>query len=529
MILSLALLTRASSIEELFMHDESSDSDDFKPKYVDFATLSLLTGEPSIDEAYYRQHDLQDGVGFNPRYVDHPTLALLTSEPDIEESFCQDSPPGTAGSKIKYVDSEDTFRETAYSPGSFLATLGQMFGVCNTWETPRLGFVVDTTSLLYTSLDALYQTQNLFDYMSDSVRTESDVADDVSDTSNEDEDDLSTSLPTKLHYYHADTEQSIAYTTFNQLFMNSDSEDIMLGVHRDDNDFELVDGVLEIGELPSGGDAKGFGLPSQEESDFEGFDFDLGEPTLAPARPARLRSIKGLSSYSSVPRKFSRRHRRLTASTQLDAILETPSSEDEAPLSPTSSDGMMDFSDRRGFAQPLQTRRTDFLDDEDSDVNPEVPQYADSSDSFDREPADSTLMLPVIDHVAEDSENNDLYDDDPVGEFEPELSLVSPTLPVEPPMASAADPNFDTRSTADYDHDTGIIEGMETETMQLIAYIFACLNDGRLTELPALVCDLQWALSYLADTFPRRAGFTLLKRLGTTVEVLLELVVTPGN
>jgi hypothetical protein len=232
---------------------------------------------------------------------------------------------------------------------------------------------------VYTSLEALYQTQHPFDSVSGLACAQSDVADEVSDTSDDGEDELSMSLPTELHYCDADTQQSVAYTAFNQLFIDSDSEDIMLGVHRDDNDFndefELVDSIIEIGELPSPGDRDGLEMYFQEVNDFEGFnmDFDLGKPTLIPANPARLRSVKDLHSYSFVPRKSARRRQWLAVSTRLDGILEASSGGDEAPPNLASSDDPMDFSNHRGFAQPLQNRRRNFLDGEDSGDYLEVP------------------------------------------------------------------------------------------------------------------------------------------------------------
>jgi hypothetical protein len=412
---------------------------------------------------------------------------------------------------------EGSFPDAADSQCSYLATPGQLSGLCNVSQTPGLDSVLDNDSLMCTHPDAMRRTQNPFDHVSDIVCAQSDAANDVLDKSidGDDDDELSMALPTELYYRDANTEKSVAYTAFNQLVIDSDSEDIMLGVHRDDNDFddnfELADGVLEIGELTSDGDANGSEVPSQEGSDFEGFEFDPGEQFLAPgtARPVRLRSVRDLSSYSHVPRKFVRRHRRLTANTRPDAILEAPSDEDEMPPSPASSDGEMDFSNRRGFAQPLLTRRNNFLDDEDSYDDPKAPQYADTSDSSDPEPTKSVTILPVVDQTAEQSDNSDLYN--------------------EPVEHSESKPKPDTFSTADYNHDTEIIEGIETEVMQLIAYMFECLSDDRSAQLPALVCDLQWALSYLANTFQRRAGFTLMERLGTTIEVLLERVVTSSH
>jgi hypothetical protein len=529
---TLALLTRPSSIEEAPLQGECCLESDIVPhKYVDFATLALLTGVPNIDEGEYLQHNSHDGVGFNPRYVDYPTLALLTGEADIEEPFCLDASLNSAGSKLKYVDhlavltgksnkdgvSEGSLPDAADSQCSYLATPGHLSGLCNVSQTPRLDPILDNDSLMCTDPDAMRRTQNPLDRVSDIVCTQSDAANDVLDKSidGDDDDELSMTLPTELYYRDANTEKSVAYTAFNQLVIDSDSEDIMLGVHRDgndfDDDFELADGVLEIGELTSDGDADGSEVPSQEGSDFEGFEFDPGEQFLASstARPVRLRSVRDLSSYSHVPRKFVRRHRRLTANTRPDAILEAPSDEDEMPPSPASSDGEMDFSNRRGFAQPLLTRRNNFLDDEDSYDDPKVPQCAATPDSTDPEPIESVPNLSVVEQTAKQSNNSDLYD--------------------EPVAHSESKPKPDTCSTADYNHDTEIIEGIETEVMQLIAHMFECLSDDRSAQLPALVCDLQWALSYLANTFQRRAGFTLMERLGTTIEVLLERVVTSSH
>jgi hypothetical protein len=130
-------------------------------------------------------------------------------------------------------------------------------------------------------------------------------------------------------------------------------------------------------------------------------------------------------------------------------------------------------------------------------------------DASDSEPANATLASPVIDRITERSIDYELYEN-PVEHSAQELPRNSPTLPDDSPMASAADPSLGTGSTADYDHDTEIIEAMETEIILLIANIFECLNDGRFAELTALISDLEWGLSELANTFPR---FSLIQQL----------------
>jgi hypothetical protein len=385
-------------------------------------------------------------------------------------------------------------------------------------EVPCLSPVFDTANFKYPSNIALDQFLDYSNNTSSIVCKHSDAADDVSDKLNDEANDLFVASPTELAYYDADTQQSIMYTVINQLLMNQETDEVVPRVHRADRDFDddlfdLVDSILEIGELPASDNDTGLGLLSPHGDDFEAFDFEFNgvhcRTALNPPANAMQHSLGSLSSYSLAKQRQSKNRLQLTVNTQLDAIVEISSEDDKAPPSSSSSEASNGFADRRGFVRTMSARCIDFLDDGESDGDLDVPESVDPSYASESESLEPRPTPPTVSHVRE------LFED-PIWYSQPDLFLSFPKTPLD----------SHTLSLGECILDVEILESIEVEIVQLIAYIFQCLNGGRLSEAQVLGGDLQWALSALADTFP---SLRLMARLGTTVETLLKRNAASGT
>jgi hypothetical protein len=173
-----------------------------------------------------------------------------------------------------------------------------------------------------------------------------------------------------------------------------------------------------------------------------------------------------------------------------------------------SSDASIDFADYRGFVRPLETRRGDFLNDEDSGDDHDTSQSATPLDGSAVTSPNSTPVYPAVESAFE------LFEDI-VWHHGVILELtfpLTPTGPYSPAAHAIPDPK--------------ILEALETEILKHIECIFQCINNGRFAELQALVSDLQWALGAIADVFP---SFGMLRHMGIIVETLLGLVVASDS
>lgn len=162
----------------------------------------------------------------------------------------------------------------------------------------------------------------------------------------------------------------------------------------------------------------------------------------------------------------------------------------------------MDFGDRRGFVEQVSARRTDFLDDEDSDDDLGVLQSATSSESSDSISSCATPTSHVSEYISE------LFSG-PIWQGEADYNLNFPVTPPAPysPLLPADGPS-----------DAEILNSIEIEVLGLIEYMLECIHGGRYFELQNLGSDLQWAMTAITEVYP---SLGLLKPLGTTVEILL--------
>jgi hypothetical protein len=379
-------------------------------------------------------------------------------------------------------------------------------------ESPCLGAFFNAAQQQYTTFTALDQLLQYPQHVSSIICAQSDAADDVSDMSEEDIDELRMVQASELHYFDADKQQHVTYTAFNQLLMDPD-EDTVSRIHRmddvfdDDPDLEAV--LLEIGEPPSNDEAAECEVVSPPASAFEDFGFELevlqNQPELNTNNLMQFQSIDSLQSFW---RSKSVKRPKLTVVTQLETITEVPSDGDvgSASCSTPSSDASIDFADHRGFVQALPTRRADFLDDEDSGDELEGPQSVscpvDSDELFLSVPTSSSDLVEDFYEVFSDA----------IWHCEPDLYL---SFPVNGPA----------ESTDHFPH-PDLLEEFEIEINVLIAFIFECINDGRSDQLPTLGSDLHWALGALAGEY---LGFALVERLGAAVEILLERTAASGS
>jgi hypothetical protein len=284
------------------------------------------------------------------------------------------------------------------------------------------------------------------------------------------------------------------------------------------SDFAATAGLLETGELSGNDMVDGLDIAVVDNSDLAGFDFSLdpvapvgaqSQTTPIMVSSSEPRSVRTLRSYSSSGRR-SRSRPHLVVNTHLADVIEISSSEGRASsASSSSSDASVHFADQRGFVHSLSARRSDFLDDEDSEDGHGIPRSATPLESSVSGPSNSSLASPRVEVAYE------LFADAVWHYGPPVLELTFPLTPTEtyPPAANAFS-------------DSEILQAIETELLGLMHYMFQCINTGRSTELQVLGSDLQWALSAIADVFP---SFGMFQHLGSAVEILLEIIVTSGS
>lgn len=452
-------------------------------------------------------------------------------------------------------------------------------------DASRPGVIFDTGSFQFVGYTALDHAMGNFNIVSDSVSQQSEICDDVSDISDEEVDELPMSQPSQLTYYDADSRQFAGYTAFNQLLMDTDNDDSLSHVHREDeylsSDFDIVDTVREMGALRVLNDT----TPSQERvprswshSTDVDISYDPNRSGIQTTGATKPRPIESLQSF--VRRQSSRRCPNLTVQTRLSDISEDTPDNDLAPCTPSSPDMSDDFADCRSFVRPTSARRANFLDDEDSDDDMDRPQLPSPEVSMDFEALDDELEVSqaVIMSSVFDTEptrsnvvssppslsfsgaSTDFTEcgrprQDSVADLESTHSASITSLPglessISAPMSLIAEhliTLFDNEiwhqdvdlfiampltpvdpymPSADQFPVADILNSLETELYGLIASLFACLSNDRFTEALTLGSDLQWAISAITGVYPR---LDLMQRLGNTVEILLKRVVALGR
>jgi hypothetical protein len=405
-------------------------------------------------------------------------------------------------------------------------------------ESPCPGDFFDLDRSQHNNYIALDQLLKSCDEMSCTVCAQSVAAGEVSDISHGEVEELSTSqplaifsgyiselsvtLPSPLAYFDVNNRQLTAYTAFNQLLLHLDNEEPLPRIHRADDDFDeedpclLSDSILEIYELSFTDNIADAEVSSPYRNEFETFDFDfelsgaIHQPAFIAALVTSPRSIDSLHSYYYSRRRSSNIRSRFMGNMKLDGIPEMSSDEDMVPSS-SCSDASIDFGDQRGFVQALPTRRTDFLDDEDSDNDSVMSQSPTSSSLFETTeslPTSSSLIVEIV---------SELFDD-LIWHREPTLQLTLSATPI--------DAHSDSSSSSNTTPDTDILEAVEIEILGLLSYIFSRINEGQTDELQALGSDLQWALDAIADVYP---SLGLITHLGATIQILLERITVFGS
>ncbi|EAT81154.1 hypothetical protein SNOG_11446 [Parastagonospora nodorum SN15] len=292
---------------------------------------------------------------------------------------------------------------------------------------------------------ALDQVIANFNIVSDSVFQQYDACDTVSDISDDEIDELSMSQPSQLTYYDADRQQFTGYTAFNQLLMVNNNDDSLSHVHRDDeysgSDFGFVDTVREMGDLRVVNDTTPLQgpvpQPRSHSPDYDGVDisYDPQRSGIHTTDTTKSRLFEDLQSFAR--RRSSRWRPSLIVQTQLSDVSEYTSGKGQDPCSPPSFDTISDFEECRGFVKPTSARRANFLDDEDSDDDMDIPQSSSSDVSIDftERPslliASSTRRAGFLDDEAsnDESEVSQSVNISSVSETEPTGSNARSSLP----------------------------------------------------------------------------------------------------
>jgi hypothetical protein len=351
--------------------------------------------------------------------------------------------------------------------------------------------VVEISSVSSPAQDDAFNPKHAFPSFLDlseshrSHRSQSPASDSDSDSSDEDVERPPSPPPLPLHYLDADTQQYIGFSAFNQYSVYVDDEEVAPRIHRDgddydDEDFDLVDGIVEIGDSPTlQNDGPAAVLSLVEATVFS----DLKENTQMHVQWYASSLTVG-SRHMRIRRKFGwTKYQRLT---RLDSIKEASETFEDPPAS----------------VQPLQARRANFMDDEDSEDDVDAPSSDSSTNSFD---SDSLYAMPVLTVV----ENLHEFFDAAIWHHQPSLQL---TYPVGSQPQSA-----------DLFLDPDILDALEVE---IIAYMLDCITAGRFNELTELASDLHWATRAIASDFP---VLSLLERLGEVVELVAAQVVALGT
>jgi hypothetical protein len=500
-----AFITHDTDVQALQQATAEFLADSYECSFLgDKVSATALPGEKNF------LADNDTDIGFSIQYPTAESLLSLIDQVVDSETLVEDftSPPN--------FQHQQSTHDMRTSPGTFF----------------------NISSSHFADYATLYQLLRFSNDVSYVVCAQSDAVDDVSDTSDkiielamtqpaiishEEAEELTIILPSTLSYFDADTQQCIAYTAFNQLLMDLDNDETLPRIHHsnhglEEDDFASNEGILEIDERSVSDVDEGLditvvvsALPGQMGS--TDFDFDLDVNGAQDGLDAVIaisagpRAVDSLRSYSSTGRR-ARKRPPLAINTHLTDIVEVSSCEAKAQSESSSSEGSIGFADQRGFVQPLSARRSDFLNDEDSDDGHETSQSATPSEPSASTSSNLIPAYPAVEDACELFKN-------PVWHYGPVLELTFPLTPtgVYSPAANAFP-------------DTDILEAIETEILRLMQYMFQCIHAGRSAELQALGSDLSWALSAIADVFP---SFIVLEHLGTTVEILLGIIVASGS
>ncbi|KAF1914174.1 hypothetical protein BDU57DRAFT_596232 [Ampelomyces quisqualis] len=465
-----------------------------------------------------------------------PGENFLLAENNTDVGLSMRNP--TAESLFSLIDGLIDSESLVEDPGSPIChqpsqhDTSQAYGsmhVSPTWElpcdedAPRPGTFFNIATSQYTGYTSLDQIFAPSDELYRAICAQFDVTGDVSDILDEEIDELSAfqsfvsfimSHHFTLNYFDADSQQAVAYIALNQLLLGLDDDETMPRIQRpseeyDDDYLFFSDNILEIDEHNAVTETETL---SPSGNDFAGFDFGFGSNAV-PYQPhgiavafndTRAANDLHLRPYSQ--RRRSRMRPVLAVTTQLNNIDDVSSAENLPPSS-SSSDESIDFTHHRGLVQKLWTRRTDFLDDEDSgDLG--LLRSATPSDSLEAKPSCAIPKSNVSEYVGE-LFSGAIWQDEAALHLTFPVTL-APHLPLLP---------------ADGPPDAEILSAVETEVLGLIAYMFECIQGDQLSELQALGSDLLWAVTAITDVYP---SLGLMMHLATTVEILLERCVALG-
>jgi hypothetical protein len=310
-------------------------------------------------------------VGLSAQYPTTKSLLTLIDEMVDGETLVKDftDPPN--------FQQEQSTSNVRLLPGcSFDIPSSQFVGY--TALEQIMGFSCNPSYAVCPQFDAAYKVSDTSDEVVELTITH------PTDMTDEEADELSMLMPSTLSYFDINTQQSVAYTALNQLLMGLDNDETLPRIHQsydafEDDEITSVEGVLELGDwldselvyelhaLHNSAVDGSLSLAGQNEYDI---DIDSDDAQCPPSAVTTKRSVHSLCSYSSLPRRRGNRPH-LIINTHLSDIAEVSDAESESlsgSSSGSGSDASIDFADRCGFVRPLETRRSDFLDGEDSDA-----------------------------------------------------------------------------------------------------------------------------------------------------------------
>jgi hypothetical protein len=345
-----------------------------------------------------------------------------------------------------------------------------------------------------------------------------------------------------------------------------------------DDDMDLVEGVLEIGESPNSN-----AIESQVWGQSYAHLFDI-VPNHEP--PDAVKQQRNVTDAIEGQRRKRQTWQRSKQFKKLATVWEIPA-QDSASLSPSSLEALLNSADQPSVLRPLTIHRvdsTDDADDEDSDsdssdassdspseasfhcedlpdrVQPPAPLRANFLDDEDSHSSDecnashSAALSQGSQHFAdqphplqpftsrrtdflhEDSEDDVAPPQSPTyssvgslysmpvptvvgnlhGLFDNAIWHHEPSLPLGDLSTSSADPL----------PDLDVFHAVEAEVVALIIYMVDCITHHRFDDLTELGSDLRWAANTIASDFP---GWSLLERYGEAIEFLLAQVAILGT
>ncbi|KAF2259551.1 hypothetical protein CC78DRAFT_620936 [Lojkania enalia] len=240
----------------------------------------------------------------------------------------------------------------------------------------------------------------------------------------------------------------------------------------------------------------------------------------------------------------------LIVSTNLDPIKE----EDSEPPSSLTSDSSIDFSQHRGYIRPLENRRLDFLEEEESEVLSKA--LAPESSTFDdlffnriwwTQPDLSLRMLELFEPTKDDSGSEASKDSQSAVEMEG-----IPSITIEPPIDDTVDRTsslkciqtsllYPSRNNSYGLHQSRIllrqiledhrrhresqarlkISKFEKDIADYLQWLFEQINEGVFRDLPTIYADAEWAFNVLWQADPYSS---LISSLDLAICVLWELI-----